>query len=303
MKNILFINSVQQQCGVYQFGIRNYKIIQHSTKYNFIYREISNEQQYFQYLETYEPEAVILNYHPLTMEWCNGLNMYVQTVPLLVVHHEGSPPVFGDYYLTPDSIAVDNKYWFSLPRPLFEGVEFEKPSNPIPVISSFGFAFGSKGLGRVVQMVNEQFDEAILRLHLPRAYFGDREGQALAGVKPGCENEMKKEGIKLVFTHDFLTDAQLLKFLSESDLNIFLYDQMEGRGLSSVIDYALSVDVPIAINYSAMFRHVQCPEMNAMGRSLKDIINGGTDHLKQFRELWGNANLIKKYEQILNDTL
>src|SRR6185503_12130496 len=100
-----------------------------------------------------------------------------------------------------------------------------------------------------------------------------------------------------------LTDYQLLEFLSQSDLNLFLYDEMNGRGLSSVIDYALSVDVPIGINDSFMFRHIQNEKSNVANHSLQEIIDFGTEHLQVYKQKWSNENLIKKYETILNDTL
>ena len=38
-----------------------------------------------------------------------------------------------------------------------------------------------------------------------------------------------------------------LYFLKSNSMNIFLYDTMVGRGTSSVIDYALSVNTPCLV--------------------------------------------------------
>lgn len=303
MSNILFINSIQKQCGCNSYGVRTFNIIIKSKKYRFYYYAPTNETEFLLCIEKYNPAAVIYNYHPLTMDWFKGCTN--SNIKHFIIWHEGTEHInlTPDYWLYVDSLLPDIDNKFSLPRPLIENGLFENQKNEIPIISSFGMAFGNKGFGRVVKIVNQQFDEAIIRLHLPRAYYGDREGEATVGVLPGCQAEMKKEGIKLEFSHDFLTDNGLLQFLSESDLNIFLYDEMKGRGLSSVIDYALGVDVPIGINDSDMFRHIQKPEINVANKTLKEIIEQGTEPLKEFKQLWSNENLIKKYEYILDTTL
>jgi len=328
MSNILFINSVQKNCGVHDYGERTFRILENSVPYNFIYKEPNNLEEYNALKEGIKPEAVIHNYHPLTMAWLPPFEP-TSTVRNFMLHHEGTElNLKPDYWLYVDSLHSETGNKFAIPRPLLEGIKeiiecdtyegngkfirhrivgnevnLTPKKNIIPVISSFGFGFGNKNYGLITKMVNEQFDEAILRLHIPRAYYGDRSGEATAGVLPGIQNEMKNPNIKLEITHDFLPDIKLLYWLSESSLNVFLYEQMEGRGLSSVIDYALSVDVPIAINDSAMFRHIQNPISNVANNSLKDIIAAGTDHLKVYKQKWSNDNFLRKYESILNETL
>lgn len=303
MKNIFFINSVEKQCGVHSYGLRTFDILKNSKEYNFIYYEPKREFGFDLAVAIKRAEAVIYNYHPLPMAWFTGQRLNGEKH--YQVHHEGShhDGLKPDYYLYVDSMFEETHKIFNLPRPLIEGYKINKIKNKVPVISSFGYGFGSKNYGSIVKMVNDQFDEAIIRLHIPRAYYGDRSGEATAGVLPGIWAEMKNPNIKLEITHDFLTDYELLEFLYGSDLNLFLYDEMNGRGLSSVIDYALSVDVPIAINSSFMFRHVQNEKSNVANHTLQEIIDFGTDHLKIYKQQWSNENLIKKYEQILNDTL
>lgn len=305
---VLFLNHKQQQCGVYQYGYRSSNILQKEQKYDFIYTEIENQEEYFNILSKEDFRAIIYNYHPLTMPWLNKSHLdNNRSVKHLCIHHEGSKHdgIGFDFYLMANSTFIDTSTEFAIPRPLFEGITFEKPHNYLPVISSFGFGFGNKGFGRVVKAVNDEFDEAIIRLHIPRAFFGDKDGQATASILPGCFSELKKPGISLELTHNFLTDQELLKFLSQSDLNIFLYDEMLGRGLSSVIDYALSVDTPIAINKTYMFKHIYnaSPSICVEDSSLKDIIFRGDAPLRPFKSLYSHSNFIKKYESILDNVL
>jgi hypothetical protein len=115
---------------------------------------------------------------------------------------------------------------------------------------------------------------------------------------------MKKSNIKLEITTDFLDDDGLLNFLASSTINVFLYDHMPERGLSSVIDYALSVKKPLAISKSHMFRHILAasPSICYEDRTLSEIISSDSDPLQQFRDKWSPSNFIKRYETIINNT-
>lgn len=312
-KFILIIDSLQEQCGVYSYGLRTYNILFNSKKYEFHRCNPSNMWEYELFINQYKPAGVIINYHPLTMPWLSGERN--QTYKQYILFHEGSKPgnLHPDFWLNVDSIQEEVPYSFSVPRPLIEkpwtyqqrqeGVSYKMVMYKYPIISTFGFAFGSKNMGSIVKMVNDQFERATIRIHIPRAYYGDRDGEATAGVIPGCKNEMYKPGIDLEFTDIFLSDDDLINYLRHSTLNIFLYEESNGRGLSSVIDYALSADVPLAINSSEMFRHIQKPEINVANKTLQEIIDQGVEPLKEFKELWSNRNFLGKYEFILDSTL
>ena len=304
MRNVLFLNHKEKQCGVYQYGKRTADILKKSERYNFIYCEVDSKDDFFYYAFWNNPIAIFYNYHPSTMSWLSDelTDMYSQVVHC-GLYHEGSNPygIKFDAYVAVDSTYCDSATMFSVPRPLFENIHFDKLKSDVPVISSFGFGFGNKGFGRVVKAVNDEFDEAIIRLHIPRAFYGDRNGELSENVFIGCQKEMVKPNIKLEITTDFKSDDELLKFLSESTINVFLYDEMMGRGLSSVIDYALSVKVPIAISKTDMFRHIYnvSPSICIEDRGLSAIIESG-DVLGAHRLKWSNKNLIEKYETIIS---
>jgi hypothetical protein len=97
-----------------------------------------------------------------------------------------------------------------------------------------------------------------------------------------------------------LSDDRLLSFLSQSDVNVFLYHETGNIGLSSVIDYALSVPVPIAVNKTSMFRHIAKPEICVEDSTLPQIIANGSGVLDEYRQKWSNANLVLKYESIID---
>lgn len=308
MKNILFINHKEKQCGVYQYGYRIAMILQKSTAYNFIYCEVEHEIEFDDLIWEHSPIAVFYNYHIATMGWVN--DFILEEYPDIKhygIYHEGNDAmkISFDYYLNTDSTTLDVRNKFSLPRPLFEDFQMEYVKNSVPIIGSFGFGFNNKGFERLCSMVNEQFDEAVIRLHIPFSHYGDSEGHSARGIVSKCVELLTKPTINLVATHDFLSDHEVLDFLAQNTLNAFLYDEMPNRGLSSVIDYALSVNVPIAITNTDMFRHIKntYPSIVIENTSLKDIIEAGTIPLKQYKNMWSNDNLIKKCEHILDKTL
>jgi hypothetical protein len=108
---------------------------------------------------------------------------------------------------------------------------------------------------------------------------------------------------ELIITTDFLDNQDILNFLNENDVNIFLYDNMPGRGLSSVIDYAVSVNTPLIVNNSNMFRHLLSdrPSISIDNDDIKSIIGRGKKDLVYFRDKWSNLNLKNKFLEILNE--
>lgn len=304
MDTILFLNHKEKQCGVYQYGLRTGDILKKSSRYNFIYQEVDSEAEHASIIANLNPRGIIYNYHPATMPWLG--NHCMDKFPNIVhygIHHEGTEPniKFNGGIIILDTTFIDTEDHFSVPRPLFENINITPPITAIPVISSFGFGFMNKGFNRICRLVNAQFDSAIIKLHIPFAFFGDRDGASVRNIYPGCYSEIRKPNIKLVITNNFLTDSELLNFLGSSTINVFLYDEMIGRGLSSVIDYALSVNVPIAISKTNMFRHINTtsPSICVEDRSLPSIIQSGSGVLQQYRDKWSNYNLISKYEQII----
>ena len=84
-------------------------------------------------------------------------------------------------------------------------------------------------------------------------------------------------------------------------MNIFLYDNMYGRGLSSVIDYAISAKKPIGISDSYMFRHIYSDEICLFKRSINDCITNSQKYIDKLFEENSNKKLINKFKDILTN--
>lgn len=291
--NIVLINSSISECGVYQYGKRVAKILQTDSRFNFFYFEISNTDDLISNIYSVNPDIIIYNWHVAIMPWLNStiINQISKHSKQLFIFHESSyPPFTSDGYLMIDMTENINNKQYPLLRPIFEK-DLPKTENKIPIIGSFGFGFENKGFDKICDLVQECFDEAIIKLHITNPFFGDYSGNTTNHIIDICKLKIKNPKIKLEITNDFKTDDQILDFLNSNSLNVFLYDDLHGRGLSSVIDYAVSVNTPLAVNNSYMFRHItsETPEISITNNfTLKQIMNAGIENVLFYRNKWSH---------------
>lgn len=274
---ILLINSIHKQCGVYQYGLRLY--IQLNRPDLFEYIEIGSNEEFVKRVHTNKYDACILNYHPALFGW------WIHCPNTFYLYHENIFPYDIKYILN-----TDPTHALGIPRPIYQTNVI--PSDPvIPTFGSFGFGFENKGYERIIDTVQNQYDIAVIRLLIPYAHYGDRDGGQAKRCVDSCMTRILKPGIKLTVIHEFLSNDEVVRFLASNTLNLFLYDPMPGRGCSSVIDYALASNKPIAISDSHMFRHIYSDAICAYKRPLKDIIAEGTRHIEVFQKKWNSKTL------------
>jgi len=339
---ILFVTHKQKVCGVHEFGISVADALKQSEHYSVVYAECASPQELLEFVMRENPQAIIYNYYITTLPWLEKELLRKIDVPSLGIMHEVSQEAADsadtslfDYHIAPDpTLVTDNPIVFKTGRliPKYSN-QFSLPK--VTTIGSFGFASQGKGFARLIIAVQEEFDEAIIRLHIPR---GDFINANVKDVVQQCERLIVKPGIKLVASHDFLERPQLFDFLAQNTLNAFFYERLDGRGISSTIEMALAVRRPIAISRSMMFRHVLSsePPISIEGEdkmsfiqeftlrwkrkrylqnqaskfpaewllkpssTLKQIIANGTAPLERFYNQWTEPNLILDYERILD---
>lgn len=314
-EKVLFISHKEKQCGVYQFGYSIARALSNSKKYNFVYSECNSGDELNHLIKQHNPISVIYNYHPSTLSWFNNRLLFKYNMPQIGIIHEITQEISDninnslfDYYIAPDpTLILKNPIVYKTGRLLFDN-KYEPQNNNIPVIGSFGFATPNKRFDLIVKKVSEEFEQAIIRLNIPFADFGDKDGVNAKKIVEDCQSIIKSNsGIKLEFSHNFLKEDELLKFLSSNTINVFFYYDEGGRGISSVIDLALSVKVPIAISSdSTMFRHISNTNPSIIyseDNKFKNIINNGFEPLESFYYEWTKNNLIWDYERIVTDSL
>ena len=304
--NVVFINHSEKQCGVYQYGKRMADILKTDDRYSFHYFECDNSNEFLTKTNGLDINYIIYNWHDLTMAWLGNdiINSFKHKAKQLVIFHESMYP----NHLSFDGVIMTNLSenkelrQFSLPRPIYE-IDLPKTKNEKLKFGSFGFGFDNKGFERICRLINENFTDAIIHLHITNSHFCDIEGRISSGVINRCQSLMEGSSNELIVTSEFYENEDILKFLNENSVNIFLYDDMPGRGLSSVIDYAVSVNTPLVVNNSTMFRHLLSdkPNISVDNNNIQSIINNGNEDVLYFRNIWSHSKLKNKFLNILNE--
>jgi len=311
MKKILFISRKAERCGVADYGRRVNTALQKSLLFNTHWAEIESAQEYVEWYNKVLPDLVLYNYYPVILPFVTDQFLApIRHIPHVTVYHEVGLAFNPNGIIDIDSTKEDRptENYFTSPRPLFEDINFKNfPPNEVPTIGSFGFGFPDKNFPKIAELVCLQFDKAKIRLNTPFATFGDDEGNSAKAEVEKMRQIILNSGkdIELEVTHDFLEHENLLNFLRQNDINIFLYDPHQTRSLSGSIDYALSVRKPIGISRSWMFRHINwvTPSIYVDERPLKDIIADGIEPLKPIYEKHSNKALLEKYEYALTKIL
>lgn len=308
MNRILFVNQENSQCGVYQFGKNTASILLSQP-----WKQLGYS---FEYLETDIPDKltvqinsdlklIIFNHHPCTMGWLSEaiLKQY-PTIKSAVLMHDECIDIGTDAILHPDPTFIGEGKHFRVGRPIFSGPVDKKLVLP-NTIGSFGFGFDHKGFPELIDKVNQEFDYATIRMHIPLNTKVDISGYHALNMNSKLKKITKKPGINLEITHDYKTEKELLEWLSQNTINAFLYRNTEkiSKGCSSTIDWALAARRPIAFTNDPMFRHINAYAPNCNidnGQSLKEIISFGIKPLEWFYENWTNENLFNSYLGVAN---
>lgn len=334
-RKALFVSHPKKQCGVFEFGKNIFRAVASSTQYDFIWAECNSLVHLESKINEVSPDVIIYNYHPATMPWlCSKIapKLYrnnisdIKVLQIGIIHEITQEMadnatsyrkrlVFGgggklantlfDFYIAADpTLLLRNPFVYKTGRlvPTFKNVL--EPSSVVTV-GSFGFGTPKKGFENIVTKVQEEFDDAIIRLNIPSADFGDADGSNARIIAANCKALIQKPGIQLQVTHDFLDDGEILHFLAQNSINVFLYEDTTGRGLSSAVDSALAVQKPLALSESSMFRHVlqQVPWASVEKNSLRQILQNGFVPFQKLLMQWDADNMQWEYERILNSAL
>lgn len=305
--NILIINHSVKNCGVYQYGKRFGNILTKSSNHNFIYREVNSFDEFRLNVYKHNPSIIIYNCVPGTLPWLtNEVANSIKELRIkqgVIVHNTGYQTFF-DFYLHQNPYHAESENNFAILRPLFEYNPVDKLLDIDNVsIGTFGFGFNVKHVDELCSVVNSQLFNynVTINLHLTHAHFGPPPGTEV-GVYHQCLSAITSPNIKINFTNHFIDDQEVLDFLSKNDLNIFFYEKYSGyNGISSCIDYALSVKRPIAICKSNMFSHISDvrPPICVEDAPLLEIIRNGFGPLEDKYSSWSNENFINKIENIV----
>ena len=315
-KKILFLNSVDKECGIYQFGLNIAKVI---TSYNFkyitaSYSELVDMGSLNQDINRIHPDIIILNYVHLKHHWLLSCNINTPIIFIDIIHEKPEyvnyrqNNVFKSHIIaTPsiDGLGLDSSF-FSLPRLLPEFNTETYIEQSIPSIGCFSFGIIDRGWIQAIDIANRDFTKAVIKFHMPFNRIVDPDGKIHA-LKTAeiCRNRYLKNGITLEIDHTFLPAEEVVRKLGQNTINIFLYHPKENKGVSSSIDFALAAKRPIAINSSPMYSHLSSiePLINVEKNTLLDIIKRGTTILEPFYLKWNKDSFCQSFETTITNII
>jgi len=264
MIKVMLVSHRGERCGVQQYGRALHSTLEASGALRVSYRECASEKEFLAALEDVGPEIVIFNYYPTTLPWLTSEVTRRVSVPTFGIAHEltqeladGLKGEMFDFYLSLDPALMPcNPIVLPVPRFIPDPIELPRAPPRVFTVGSFGFGTPGKGFDRLCRIVNEQCDKAVIRINIP-PHDDPRLilPEWVTKIEEACRSEIRKPGITLVLTKQFMGADELVSFLSSNTINAFLYDH-EGKGISSCTDYALAAGRPIAISRSGMFRHL-----------------------------------------------
>lgn len=309
---VLFVSYEEQQCGVYQYGKNLFNAISRSQRYDFHYAAVKNFEEIDSQVKKLNCEAIIYNYHPQTLKFINpNLKRRYKQVNIALMHDmtqaeaDKMPDKFFQHYVMGDPTLIENNPGVFKTGRLILPYSNTMKLPEVVTIGTFGFSVGSKGYQRLIDVVQDNFDEAIIRIHIPSNGILDAEGLAARQLVEECRQRVRKPGIQIQPSHDFLDQHALLDFLAENTINAFLYDYIKSSSISSSTDHALAVRRPVVITKCVMFRHIESlyPPITIEDSSLREIIKNGIEPFSHLYHLWNEDNLRAEYENILDKTL
>jgi hypothetical protein len=307
---VLFVNHKIKKCGVYQYGVRLFDILKKSTNVNYIFKEIDTYNEYIEALNHTSYDAILYNYHPVIMKWLNVNSIQTKIKNIGLQHDLVENDIF-DITLRLDTTLPERNDRYNIPRPIFENIDtlldnyvpsidsvnsfINYKEDGVPIFGSFGFGFKRKGFHKIVKLINDNYDNAIIKFVMPHA---DTQSSDV-GIVEECKSYITKPTIKLIISHDFFSEMDILFFLKSNTMNLFLYDTHLSAGVSSVTDYALSVKTPLAISNASWFRHIYSDEICVDKTHINDIMSLSTGHCEQILKLFSHDNLIQKVDNIM----
>jgi GDPmannose 4,6-dehydratase len=278
---VLLVNTPRRNCGAYEYFLRLVKNINHDNIFD--YAEVESLEEFHVALSKRPYAFVVLNYHNLLFPWWTPLS-----IPTFYIYHEGPMPFTDDPRMILDSDPTAPN---GIPRPVFQSTaSLPRVPNDIPTIGTFGFGFYEKRFDRVVKAVQESYDVARIRFSLPKCTYAneDENMSYTKALLDSCRMFIYKPGIQIEIQHEYLDDEALMRFLTSNDINMFMYEIQPGRGCSSVTDYLIGLDRPLAISDSNMFRHIYDDSICAVKTPLREMIDSpkAKAHIQSLRKKW-----------------
>jgi len=300
----LFINTAKANCSIHESGKMCYDCLKLSDTYSIAYHEVDEVHREI----SLDYDFYIFNYHAITMAWLDtGLIRDLPGLKATIVLEvlPGDPFVmcpendFDAYIVLDPTLRSSNPKVYTFPRPLENiGAKFSYVEKEIPEIGTFGFATDGKGFDKVIEAVNREFDEAIVKINIPKGDYvlGDKYDQLVNYLN----DYPTKQGVKVKITSNFFNKEELIEWCSQNTLNMFLYNR-NLPGLSATTDQAITSGRPLVVSTDNTFRHIHQYIKPYPFQNLKNAIINTPASVLKIQKDWAPINFALKFEKLLAD--
>ncbi len=314
---VLFINSREKQCGVYQMGRRIAAALLACSANHYLYAEVNGMvyDEIESLISSSDAEVVIYNYHPATLPLAVNFPRKFPNLGHGAIIHEVTRAdmeagrwtgEFGGIMVADPSLPIrlpgqNNYYKCVRPLPYRPPLQMERPGirDSVCYIGSYGFATGGKGFERVMEQGFAEFGcNCSFRFNIPIARYGDPLGRQAEEIANKLNNLGNKMGVVVHVSHRFMADVQLIRWLEFHDLNAFLYDQQPNRGVASATDFAIAAKRPLIVSDSDMFRHLKDYVPTYPQKTFRRAIEEGPDAARSLYESWTWNYLAASFDEM-----
>jgi hypothetical protein len=297
MKKGIFYNSPKASCSIHESGLMCYQALSLSAKYSLVYTEQQS-------IVDGDFDFVIFNHHPWTNSWMVPFISTITARNFAIVTEVGdysnlfplTPyPLFDEYIVLDPTIPdIGNIYGF--PRPL-EQIQFNAVNSDEIVIGSFGFATEGKNWEEIIVRTQIEFDNAIIRLNIPRATCIVDNQEKFNYIKKSCQSLIYKPGIELQITHEYHAKPELVQWCAQNTLNVFLYSRNQS-GLSATTDQAIIAERPMLVSDNPTFRHI-LQYLHPLPSTFREAIEKTLPMVQEMKKDWSAYNFAQKFESII----
>ena len=327
MKKFLFINADRSlpQCAIFQAGKVYADALRLCTEFELEYHEVGSEDidgEIINLPSPYDHDAVIFNYQHVSSKIIPPV--YINSCPVAIgflyearQDPASSPLHFDDLLvgqvfdviISPDPTLESSPRVWGTDRVIPRNVTSYTINNPYPVISTFGFPSPWKDLDTVVRMMCDEFKKATFRINYAPA--SHQQGMAVGGVSfevmafemIDSLRHLIRPGIDISYTSKYMTDSELISWLSESSLNVFMAKEergiQTGGALLASVDVAIAAMKPILVSNNIEARHLA----GLYGDTLEYSMIHSPSSVRHYYQTWTAENFAAKIDNLVRGYL
>lgn len=316
MKKALFLNSDRRKpiCALYQAGLNYAQAMSTCQNLQVTYCDAPPDDPR---INISQYDVLIFNYQHVTCQWMPP-EIFSVDIPKWAFLYEAcqqpdiqTPTHTGqnimemfDKILVPDPTLTSSESIWGLPRVVPRHSEFKDPGLGSEIsVGTFGIPSPWKDISGLIRMMNQEYSEAtnaVLRMQF--SHGSHQEGTQLDREWDGYLFELAKKlrpGIRMEVNREYMSQEDLITWLSGNHLNAFLASPERGRitkgALLASTDIAIAAGRPIIVSDTVEARHLKDLIAPTLSRAMAH--NGSV--VKDLYHRWSPENFASYLDRLV----